>query len=377
MKLFILLFITSCSKGMFTGDNKPSSASSSTDITLNVKKFYGYGSLYSSFSDGSQSIVLATGTLAITPAVYVEVINPTNIDESTLMPSSFSCDNCTINNVTPVYNNTKQLLGFIIDLFSPNAGDANVSLTGVKTTDGNFVMGDVPVTFIGDAQGDNTPSLSLVSLPTTPQASLNIEIPPGFTSTDKELYASSIVCNNCTVTAISGSGPYVVTIVSNNVLNPTSVSIIADTFTNGTSNTVISNIVNINFSNVAPVLIANAYADYGSDESSYLAQPIQDPQEFQINQPTAGIYFQVISPNNIDPATLVSGSFSCGVICTVGAVDVKLDIAGNVSGFIVHVSSGVKIQETLTSSGIQDLSGNSLLTSLVNLSFLSPAPIKK
>ena len=377
MKLFILLFITSCSQGMFTDHNKPSSASSSTDIILNVKKFYGYGSLYSSFSDGSQSIVLATGTLAITPAVYVEVINPTNIDESTLMPSSFFCDNCTINNVTPVYNNTKQLLGFIIDLSSSNAGEANVSLTGVKTTDGNFIMGDVPVTFIGDAQGYNTPSLSLISLPTTPQASLNIEIPPGFTSTDKDLYASSIVCNNCTVTAITGKGPYEVKIVSNNVLNPTSVSIIADTFTNGISNTVISNVVNIDFSEVTPVLIADAYAGYGSIESSYLAQPIKDPQEFKINHPTAGIYFQVISPNNIDPTTLVSGSFSCGAICTVGAIDVKLDIAGNVSGFIVHVDSALDTLATLTSFGIQDLSGNSLLTSTVNLSFLSPVPIKK
>lgn len=356
---------------MFTGDNKPSSASSSTDITLNVKKFYGYGSLYSSFSDGSQSIVLATGTLAITPAVYVEVINPTNIDESTLMPSSFSCDNCTINNVTPVYNNTNQLLGFIIDLSSPTSGEAVISLTGVQTTDGGNVAGDIPVTFIGDAQGDNTPSLSLISLPTTPQASLNIEVPPGFSPVSSPLNASSVICNNCTVTAITGNGPYEVKIVSNNVLNPSSVLILADTFTDGTSNTVISNVVNIDFSDVSPALIADAYAGYGSIESSYLAQPIQDPQVFQTNQPTAGIYFQVISPNNIDPATLVSGSFSCGVICTVGAVDVKLDIAGNVSGFIVHVSSGVKIQETLTSSGIQDLSGNSLLTSLVNLSFLS------
>lgn len=374
MKFLVMLLVTACSNGVFANKKANNGSSSTGGFTLESINSYGYGSLYSSFADGSGGITLGTGSLDIPPSVYVAVSSPSNIDPGTLIPSSFSCSACTISDVAPIYDSGNQLLGFLINLSSNTPGAATISLDGVQTTDGNPVTGNVAVTFIGDASGNTTPALSLDSIPTTPQASLTIEVPAGFNPVVSPLNINSIVCENCTVTAITGTGPYEVKIISSDVSLPAAVSVLPGTFTDGTNNTVVSNIVNIDFSSVVPALMANTYAGYGTLESSYLGQPVQSPQVLLVNQPTAGLYFQVMSPTNIDSATLVPGSFSCGSGCSVSSVDIYLDANGNVSGFIVHVNAVSDTLATLTSTGVQDLNANSLPITPVDLSFVSESP---
>jgi len=85
MKLLIMLLAISCNNGIFSNPNTSNNASSTSNLTLDSNNFYGYGSLYNSFADGSNEIILEAGTLSVSPSVFVSVSSPTNINPDTLI----------------------------------------------------------------------------------------------------------------------------------------------------------------------------------------------------------------------------------------------------------------------------------------------------
>jgi hypothetical protein len=262
-----MLLAISCNNGIFSNPNTSNNASSISNLTLDSNNFYGYGSLYNSFADGSNKIILEAGTLSVSPSVFVSVSSPTNINPDTLIPGSFSCDTCTIGAVKPVYE-SGVLVGFTVDVSSNNPGEAIVTLTGVETMDGISVEGSIPVTFV-----DNTPALSLREIPTEPKALeeyttllskniviVDIEIPldfvPAFVLDPLDINAVNqyFTYENCTILSVgnSSSTQYNFKVQAIDTSLPVKVSLNQGSFSKDKAPIGVSNTLNIDFSQ-API----------------------------------------------------------------------------------------------------------------------------